>query len=54
MFSTQDIVVDGDINSTNLAKVMSAGANHFVIGREIFHSDDLLAKINELEKIMDV
>lgn len=54
VFSTQDIVVDGDINSTNLAKVMSAGANHFVIGREIFHSDDLLAKINELEKIMDV
>lgn len=53
VFPTQDIVVDGNIHSGNICKIREAGATHFVMGREIFDTEDLEAKIQELESLLN-
>lgn len=52
VFPTQDIVVDGNINTGNINMVREAGATHFVMGREIFETPDLYGKIRELGDIL--
>ncbi|WP_426350752.1 ribulose-phosphate 3-epimerase [Alloiococcus sp. CFN-8] len=45
------IYTDGGINSQNLSLVLEAGADGFVMGREIFDSEDILVKTEELNEI---
>lgn len=53
IFPTQDIVVDGNIHSGNLTAIRNAGATHFVMGREIFDTEDLEKKLQELEVLLN-
>ncbi len=46
-------VVDGDVNAMNLGEIVQAGANRFVMGREIFKSTSLDEKIIELNNILE-
>lgn len=52
VFPNQDILVDGDVNAGNLKRIKDAGATHFVMGREIFQSEDLREKTEELEQLL--
>ena len=45
--------VDGGVKVDNIRMFKNAGADIFVAGSEIFHSDDYAATIGEMRKILD-
>lgn len=44
------IYVDGGINANNISLVMEAGADHFIIGRDMFQTNDISEKAIELQE----
>ena len=54
VFPMHDIVVDGDVNINNLVSIRTAGATHFVMGREIFETPDLENKTKELNQLLSL
>jgi ribulose-phosphate 3-epimerase len=47
-----DLEVDGGIKTSNVQRVVKAGANIIVMGTEIFHSVNYAAKIREVRKVL--
>lgn len=52
VFPGKDILVDGNINVKNLSRVKKAGANHYIIGREIFSHTRIKFLMEEYEEIL--
>lgn len=48
-----DLQVDGGINKANVKAVVTAGANHLVIGSALFGSGDVAATLQEYRKLIE-
>ncbi len=47
-----DIEIDGGVNSSNLDKVLSWGANVIVAGSAIFHAEDIVSETKKFKEII--
>ena len=46
------LCVDGGINLTNIAQVANAGAQEFIAGSAVFHSDDYTKTITNMRQAL--
>lgn len=46
------VFTDGDMNGKTIQRVRAAGADHFIVGRDLFQAGDRHEKVRELERVV--